>query len=158
MLPETLNFRRHGAVQCNIDGRADASIELGFLFSPPLDSTRLVSCCAQVGLLSFLIGPEASTPPRAPTVLESNCCWPPTTTKKKLCPPLCSVPTVYVHRIHAYSSPSSLSGYGENRSPVPLFSHCFTNAIFPRVLHILTSFAQLSVAFYIILHLALLRN
>ena len=91
MLPETVNL---GFIvqHCNIDERADASIELAFLFSP-LDSTRLDA--AQAGLLSFLLETEVSTSPRAYSLLESNCCWPP---KKEKINSL-FFPTVYVRRI-----------------------------------------------------------
>ena len=75
VLPETLNLGL--MVHCYAAISTDVLMHQLSLASYSLHSTRLdTTRAAEVGLLSFLIGAEASTPPRAPTVLQSNCCWP----------------------------------------------------------------------------------
>ena len=96
VLPETLNLGL--MVHCCAAISTDVLMHQLSLASYSLHSTRLdTTRAAEVGLLSFLIGAEASTPPRAPTVLQSNCCWP---HKKKTCPPLQSLPLTYCVCIH----------------------------------------------------------
>lgn len=145
VLPETLNLGL--MVHCCAAISTDVLMHQLSLASYSLHSTRLdTTRAAEVGLLSFLIGAEASTPPRAPTVLQSNCCWPHKKKHVRLCS-LCLLPTVYVY-IRVFR--------GHQQRPN---AHCFTNAIFFRVLQYPPFLIQqLSVAFYIILHLGLLRN